>query len=789
MASPVPIRSVVSPEEGRYVDMRGITKNVMEFYGVKTVLDSNGNPSSQSYVYPSGGIKTRYWPKSFSTSGKMDELFGMNLWSSGASKKVTVVEGELDALSAYQMLYNPSYTNPVVSFPSGTPSKSLWEKCTPWLDGFDQIIVSVDGDETGDALAKKIHQIFPNKTYRLDHSKFKDANEFLQAGAKKEYQSAWWNAPKYTPDNVLNSSGQFLDLFRNSPVHQYIPTGIQALDDKIMGLMQGHFTVIKAPTGVGKSLAPGAPVIKADGSVVRADEVQVGDKLLGPDGSPRNVTDVNLQSGPMYRITPVKGDPFECNADHILSLKHTSTGEVCNVVLTEYLTWAKSKKCLWKLWRSEAIQSFDSPTDPSVKADSAYFLGVYLGDGRAAFPELSLGIKKEGVLQHLLDIGLEPLRRSFDRGCHIVGFSKKTNYGQLAMECVDGVRHIPDRFKLAPAPIRLSVLAGLLDTDGSVTSCSAGAEITQKSRRLSDDILFVARSLGLAAYQKEKVVNGESYWRVQISGDLTCIPCLRLKFNPRKQIKSVLKTGFSVDPIGDGTYRGIALDGDHLFLLGDFTVTHNTEVMRLLEYRLFQEKVPFASWHLEETKLRTLLGLVSYHLNQNVTRKDLIDELGVEDLVETAIGELTSDEKIYQFFLQDHQGADDLIDMIRFFASACDVRYVFFEPIQDVISGTEDSKEAALADLSVRLSKLAAELNVGIVTIAHTNDNGETKYCKMIGQRASVILDIHRDKDSDDPLERNTTYITVEKNRPCAEVGSGGKLRFNSDSFTLKEIM
>ena len=466
MASPVPIRSVVSPEEGRYVDMRGISKNVMEFYDVKTVLDSNGTPSSQTYVYPSGGIKTRYWPKSFSTSGKMDELFGMNLWSSGAAKKVTVVEGELDALSAYQMLYNPSYTNPVVSFPSGTPSKSLWEKCTPWLDGFDQIIVSVDGDETGDALAKKIHQIFPNKTYRLDHSKFKDANEFLQAGAKKEYQSAWWNAPKYTPDNVLNSSGQFLDLFRNSPVHQYIPTGIQALDDKIMGLMQGHFTVIKAPTGVGK-----------------------------------------------------------------------------------------------------------------------------------------------------------------------------------------------------------------------------------------------------------------------------------------------------------------------------------TEVMRLLEYRLFQEKVPFASWHLEETKLRTLLGLVSYHLNQNVTRKDLIDELGVEDLVETAIGELTSDEKIYQFFLQDHQGADDLIDMIRFFASACDVRYVFFEPIQDVISGTEDSKEAALADLSVRLSKLAAELNVGIVTIAHTNDHGETKYCKMIGQRASVILDIHRDKDSDDPLERNTTYITVEKNRPCAEVGSAGKLRFNSDSFTLKEIM
>ena len=41
-----------------------------------------------------------------------------------------------------------------------------------------------------------------------------------------------------------------------------------------------------------------------------------------------------------------------------------------------------------------------------------------------------------------------------------------------------------------------------------------------------------------------------------------------------------------------------------------------------------------------------------------------------------------------------------------------------------------------LADLSVRLSKLSAELNVGIVTISHTNDDGQMKYCRMIGQRA-----------------------------------------------------
>ena len=89
--------------------------------------------------------------------------------------------------------------------------------------------------------------------------------------------------------------------------------------------------------------------------------------------------------------------------------------------------------------------------------------------------------------------------------------------------------------------------------------------------------------------------------------------------------------------------------------------------------------------------------------------------------------------------------------------------------------------------MSVRLSKLAAELNVGIVTIAHTNENGDPKYCKMIGQRASVIIDLYRDKLAEDDQERNTTQLRVEKNRPCSEEGNAGTLLFDSMSFTLQE--
>ncbi len=451
--------------DSNFVAMRGVTRQTMEFYGVETWSDASG-PIKQEYIYPSGGKKIRYWPKSFSQENlKMDELFGMNLWNAGSARFVTVCEGEMDAMSAYQMLKGP-HANPVVSLPSASPSKALWDKCADWLNSFEKIILSVDSDEAGDAIASKMSNLFPNKVYRVPHDKFKDANDFLQANQQQAFKSAWYNSKKYVPENILNTTDQFLNLYRNTPEHQFVPTGIQALDDKIMGLMQGHFTVIKAPTGVGK-----------------------------------------------------------------------------------------------------------------------------------------------------------------------------------------------------------------------------------------------------------------------------------------------------------------------------------TEVMRFLEYNLIKQKVPFASWHLEETKLRSLLGLVTYHTGINVTRRDLIDEEEVGPMIEDAITDLTKDEQFFQFYLPDGQGSDELIDQIRFFREAYGCRYVFFEPIQDVVSGlTEDSKEQILADLSVRLSKLSAELNVGIVTIAHTNDNGDPKYCKMIAQRASVIIDLYRDKEAEDPWDRNITQLTVQKNRPCSEEGPAGRLMFNPQTFILKEL-
>ena len=758
---------------------RGISKATLEKFGV--YFTSKDGKDTVHYTYPTC-VKHRELPKNIKVSGKMDSFYGQGDYNASGGN-ITITEGEEDRLSVIEMMGDW----PCVSVPNANPSKAFWENARTYLAGFEKIILSVDNDDPGDKLAERIYKMFPGKTYRVSHTKYKDANEFLLNKAGKEYKSAWWNAQKMKPESLLHTQQDFLKLYNETPNYEYFPTGIDDLDEKIMGIHKGAFTIVVAPTGIGKSLAPSTPVLRYDGKVVRADEVQVGDKLMGPDSKPRNVTNVNLQTGPMYRITPTKGEPFECNADHILSLRHSTTGEIKNVVLTEYLQWSKTQKNLWKMWRTGVNPDWNNIGGPSL----AYCIGAYLGDGREQGPEICMGKAKEPVFEFMIEEGyLSPTRVKFDRGAYYIGFSKKSILWEyLTEDNILNPRRMPSYMKTGSKSVRESILAGLLDTDGSLTG--GGAEITQKSEQLADDICFVARSLGLAAYKKSKWVNGQEYFRIGISGDMTFLPTKRLKFKPRKQIKNVLNVGFTVEPIGEGTYRGIALDRDHLFLLGDFTVTHNTEFFRYLEYKALNDtNYSIATCHLEETPLRSALGVVSYLIGDNVTRKDLIEQKGLEEKVEEWFRILTEDGRYYQFKIRSDEGPEELVEQMRFMVNAFGVDYVFFEPIQDIVTGTVADKESKLSDLANTLKRLAPELNVGIVAIAHANEDGDTKYCKTIGQSAAFEINLARDVNAETDEERNTMKVFVgRKNRVGGGSGPAGTLTFDKDTYMLTPDM
>ena len=346
--------------------------------------------------------------------------------------------------------------------------------------------------------------------------------------------------------------------------------------------------------------AKGSSVLTSDGVCIKVEDVKVGDFLLGNDGTPRKVLELHNGVDDMYKVTPIKGEPFVVNGGHILHLYKTKEGKGYNscqprydeISVKEYVVKSANYKHLHKLHR---VSQIDFGNDKYLF--DPYFVGLYLGDG-CCINGLNITTQREEVVEYLREFA-----RTYGLGFRAAekrnGENKAKSYffpyafannntpnplqvtiRGLGLEGkVAGDKFIPHQYKVASVEDRFSLLAGLLDTDAFYDKEKNTFEYCSKSKRLADDVVFVCRSLGFfAQIGKTKVVKGESYYRIQISGDLNLIPtkvAIR-QGRARKQKKSVLVTGFSVEYLGRGEYFGFTLDGNHLYCDNQFFIHHNS---------------------------------------------------------------------------------------------------------------------------------------------------------------------------------------------------------------------
>lgn len=352
--------------------------------------------------------------------------------------------------------------------------------------------------------------------------------------------------------------------------------------------------ILAGPRGGGKSLRPDTPVLMHDGTVRRVDAVNVGDLLMGPDSGPRLVLETHRGRDQMFRVTPTKGDPYEVNSSHILSLRlgtersrvsaavrrylppGTQRGDIVNIPVTEFAALAPhnpSHLCGWRTGVEYPEQAVPLPP---------YFLGLWLGDGTSYGPYITTADTE--IVAYLTGFakGGNVVRNAMD----ILGLRRQRGEPNIS-------KRIPQIYKSNSRKVRLELLAGLVDSDGYLHH--NGYEILAKSPALAADIVFLARSLGYSAYSKvvtktAKAINfSGQYTKVSIYGDLEELPVLlpRKKAGPRRQIKNPLNVGLTVEPIGEGQYYGVGVDGDNLYLLADYTVTHNSMMDAAIEFLLW----------------------------------------------------------------------------------------------------------------------------------------------------------------------------------------------------------
>ena len=193
--------------------------------------------------------KVRSEDKTFKVEGdwKASTLFGQHCFPKGGNV-VTIVEGEFDAIAAYQML-----NTPVVSIKSGAQSAlSDCKAAFEWLDSFSKVVICFDNDEPGKEATKKVAELFGSKAALFRHiPENKDANDWLMARSEKWFIESWGNAEAYKPEGIVTIS-DIKERLLTPPVPG-VPWCFDTLTELTYGRRKGELYAFGAGVGVGKT--------------------------------------------------------------------------------------------------------------------------------------------------------------------------------------------------------------------------------------------------------------------------------------------------------------------------------------------------------------------------------------------------------------------------------------------------------------------------------------------------------------------------------------------------------
>jgi len=240
------------------ITSRGISKQVIDHFGIKMAVNPDGSGGSHFYPYTSEGkviaFKERKLPKSFIAHGSFTniELFGQAVSTGG--KTLVITEGELDACAVAQCFldkYNRIF--PVVSIPSASGCKVVLEQ-REWIRKFESVILFFDKDEAGQAAVQKVAKIIGAGKVKVAKLLEKDpCDQLLKHGSKSLLQS-YWDAETWSPAGLVMGESiweQFQQRQRTKS--RPYPKCLDGLNQKLKGIRHGEITLFTSGTGSGKS--------------------------------------------------------------------------------------------------------------------------------------------------------------------------------------------------------------------------------------------------------------------------------------------------------------------------------------------------------------------------------------------------------------------------------------------------------------------------------------------------------------------------------------------------------
>lgn len=255
----------------RELNDRSLTKETCEAFGVRVSLSERDGVTPTSHYYPvykkdklSGFKERQVKDKKFFTSGDCTdpELFGQHRIKN-PSKTLYITEGELDALSLYQVLRKYSsyddWDPSVVSLARGSAAAaSDIANNYEFVDSFEKVVLLFDNDTPGLEATEAVAKILAGKAF-IGKIELKDANDMIMAGKGNDlYWAVMKNARKYQPDGIINGADTWDRFLHSSNQECYpYPDEWQEVNKMTYGARGGSVVIITSGTGAGKTTAIG----------------------------------------------------------------------------------------------------------------------------------------------------------------------------------------------------------------------------------------------------------------------------------------------------------------------------------------------------------------------------------------------------------------------------------------------------------------------------------------------------------------------------------------------------
>ncbi|WNT44781.1 HNH endonuclease [Mycobacterium phage Yassified] len=345
-----------------------------------------------------------------------------------------------------------------------------------------------------------------------------------------------------------------------------------------------------------KSLACSTPILTTKGwSTMGA--LRDGDEVYAPDGQPTKVLKahpINLNR-PCFEVRFRDGQSLVTDAEHLWKVHDRNNGGRWRVMTTQEIADSRwSGRYRFRVPVTDPLQTPEAelPVDP-------WLLGMWLGDGEKSMVSICSGASDlDYVTERISALGLKhQVHRYTGRAPKVYVHGVRREFSGLGLldhsrTGLDGDKHIPDQYLRASEHQRRQLLAGLMDSDGTVGDHQAVICMTR--RGLMRQVLQLVRSLGYrATWAESENEFGPVYWvKFSTAWGPSPFDMPRKKASweakPKTSVQDLrLNAIVSIKPVETVPVRCITVAHESsLYVAGEgFAVTHNTQNSRSFDFQ------------------------------------------------------------------------------------------------------------------------------------------------------------------------------------------------------------